>query len=156
MTVLAFPRDSMSFIVNCQWVVYHCSWLHRRHGVCIFLIDYFHSPLKNTCKPSFESLYLKNSIKIRLVVIFIASFHFFVRIYVFYIYFGALIQELIVILLYTIIVIVNEARSRDIVGKRHTRENVVNLIFGFETHYAIQCDSSKRICKFQCLAVVKI
>jgi hypothetical protein len=33
-TVLAFPRDSMSFTVHCQLVVYHCrSWIHRRHGV---------------------------------------------------------------------------------------------------------------------------
>jgi hypothetical protein len=33
LTVLAFPRDSISFIIHCQLVGYHCwSWLHRRHG----------------------------------------------------------------------------------------------------------------------------
>jgi hypothetical protein len=32
-------RDSMSFIVHCQLVVYHCcSWLHRRHGVRVRVV----------------------------------------------------------------------------------------------------------------------
>jgi hypothetical protein len=34
-TVLAFPRDSMSFTVHCH-LVYHCrSWLHSRQGVWV-------------------------------------------------------------------------------------------------------------------------
>jgi hypothetical protein len=32
----SFQRDSISFIVHCQLVVYHCwSWLHRRHSVWV-------------------------------------------------------------------------------------------------------------------------
>jgi hypothetical protein len=38
-TILAFPRDSMSFTVHCQLVVYHCrSWPHRRHGVWVRVV----------------------------------------------------------------------------------------------------------------------
>jgi hypothetical protein len=37
-TVLAFPRDSMSFTVHCQLVVYHCRWLHSRHGVWVRVV----------------------------------------------------------------------------------------------------------------------
>jgi hypothetical protein len=37
--VLAFPRDSTSFTVHCQSVVYHCrSWLVRRHGVWVRVV----------------------------------------------------------------------------------------------------------------------
>jgi hypothetical protein len=39
MTVLTFPQDSMSFIVQCQLVVYNSrSWLHGRHGVWVTVV----------------------------------------------------------------------------------------------------------------------
>jgi hypothetical protein len=39
LTVLAFLRDSMSFTVYCQLVVYHCwSRLHRRYSVCVRVV----------------------------------------------------------------------------------------------------------------------
>jgi hypothetical protein len=38
MTVLVFPRNSISIIVQCQWWYTTRSWLHRRHGVWVRLV----------------------------------------------------------------------------------------------------------------------
>jgi hypothetical protein len=40
LTVLAFPQDSMSFIVHCQLVVHHCRSAYRRHGVWVKVVRF--------------------------------------------------------------------------------------------------------------------
>jgi hypothetical protein len=46
MTVLAFPRNSMSFNVHCQMVVYLCRfWLHGIHDVWVGVVGFHDQPI---------------------------------------------------------------------------------------------------------------